>query len=455
MNQINHIEKQVLEQITPLQSDRQKLQKTITTITEQVNNKLTERKQKASVELVGSTAKDTYLKNILDIDLFIIFPTSTPEETIAQTTLQIGRKLLNNTEECYAEHPYIRGDFLHYKVELVPCYQITDASEKISAVDRTPLHTQYVKTHLQEKQKQDVRLLKQFLTGIHCYGAEAEIQGFSGYLCELLIIKYESFHQLLNQVQQWKEGIQLTLTSHEIPDFEDPLIFIDPVDKDRNVAAAVAHHTFQRFITASNEYVQQPKKTFFFPKTTKPWSLEQIKKTLQKQQASYLGIRFTKPHIINENLYPQVRKACTAIKKASSEESFTIHNIRFHINSKSDKIYIIIKTDEKPLSETVIHMGPPVKLKKNTKEFTEKWKNHPATVKKPFQQNGRTYVTVKRKYRYLKNYLQENLTGLSLGKHIDPIVKKEFKLLSQTELLKPELRLFWTQYLDDKKPWER
>ncbi|MBS3778208.1 MAG: CCA tRNA nucleotidyltransferase [Candidatus Thermoplasmatota archaeon] len=455
MNQFKSIEKQVLDQITPSSSDRQKLQKTITSITEQVNNKLTARKQKALVELVGSTAKDTYLKNNLDIDLFIIFPRPTTKETIAQTTLQIGRKLLNNTEECYAEHPYIRGDFLHYKVELVPCYQITDASEKISAVDRTPLHTQYVKNHLQEKQKQDVRLLKQFLTGIHCYGAEAEIQGLSGYLCELLVIKYESFHQLLTHVQHWKEGIQLTLTSHEIPDFEDPLIFIDPVDKDRNVAAAVAPHTFQRFINASKEYLQQPKKTFFFPLSTKPWSLEQIKKTLQKQQVSYLGIRFTKPNIINENLYPQVRKACTAIKKASEEEAFTIHDCRFHINSKSDKIYIIIKTDEKPLSETYTHMGPPVKLKKNTKEFTEKWKNHPAAIKKPFQKNGRSYVTVKRKYRHLKNYLQDNLTELSLGKHIDPIVRKEFKLLSQSELLISELRLFWTEYLEDKKPWER
>ena len=429
MNQNNQIEKQVLAQITPHQSDRQRLQKTISKLTKNVNEKLTTHHQKASVELVGSTAKDTYLKNSLDIDLFIVFPTSTPEKKIADTTLQIGRKLLKNTEECYAEHPYIRGEFLQYKVELVPCYQITDASEKISAVDRTPLHTRYVKSHLKEKQKQDVRLLKQFLTGIHCYGAEAEIQGFSGYLCELLIIKYEGFHQLLTQVQQWNEGIQITLTSYEIPDFEDPIIFIDPVDKDRNVAAAVAPHTFHRFITASKEYVQQPKITFFFPKPIKPWPLDHIKKTLQKQQASYLGICFSKPSIINENLYPQIRKACTAIKKASAEESFTIHDIRFHIDNKSDTIYLIIKTDDTPLSKTFTHTGPPVKLKKNTKEFTEKWKDHPATVKKPFEQNGRSYVTIKRKYRHLKNYLQENLTDLSLGKHIDPIVKNEFKIV--------------------------
>jgi len=455
MNRPNIIERQVLKKITPAKKDRMKLEKTISVLSKKVNENLIVHQQKASIELVGSTAKDTYLKDNLDIDLFIIYPPIEPEEKIAQKTLQIGRNILNDTEECYAEHPYIRGNFLGFKVELVPCYQITDASEKISAVDRTPLHTKYVKQHLEEKQKQDVRLLKQFLTGIGCYGAEAEIQGFSGYLCELLIIKFDSFHNLLGHVKKWKKGIKITLTDHPIPDFEDPLVFIDPVDKERNVAAAVVLQTFQRFITASNDYLHQPKKTFFFPKQTKPWSLDQIKKTLKKQEATYIGIKFEKPKIIKENLYPQIRKTCTAIKKQSTEEEFSIYDIRFYIDNTSNLIYIIVKTSEKPLSETFTHRGPPLKLKGNTKEFIEKWKDNPATVKPPVQQNGRTFVTVKREYRYLKKYLQDNLPLFSLGKHLDTIVANKYEILSLNELIKPELQMFWTSYLDDKKRWER
>ena len=455
MNQANIIEQQVLKKITPDQKDRLLLKETISALIKKVNEQLIQHKQKASIELVGSTAKDTYLKHNLDIDLFIVFPSLESEEKIAQITLQIGRKILEDTEECYAEHPYIRGNFLNYKVELVPCYQITDASEKISAVDRTPLHTRYVKQHLSEKQKQDVRLLKQFLTGIGCYGAEAEIQGFSGYLCELLIIKYDSFHNLLRHVKKWKKGIKITLTNHPIPKFEDPLVFIDPVDRDRNVGAAVVLQTFHRFIMASKDYLHQPKETFFFPKQTKPWSLHQIEKTLNKQQATYIGIKFEKPKIIKENLYPQIRKACTAIKKQSTEKEFSIHDIRFHVENTSSLIYIIIKTSEKPLSETFTHKGPPIKLKKNTKEFIDKWKDNPATVKPPFQENGRTYVTVKREYRYLKNYLKDNLSLFSLGKHLDAIVDNKYEVLSLNDLIKPELQLFWTYYLEDKKPWER
>lgn len=455
MNQFTSLEQQILEKITPSESDRNQLQKTITILIETVQEKLKETHQQPTIELVGSTAKDTFLKHNLDIDLFIIFPPIVPEEIIAKTTISIGREILANTEECYAEHPYIRGNFLKYKVELVPCYQISDASEKISAVDRTPLHTRYVKKHLQQHQKQDVRLLKQFLTGIGCYGAEAEIQGFSGYLCELLIIKYDDFHQLLRDATTWKEGIKRSLTSYPIPDFEDPLIFIDPVDKERNVAAAVAPHTFHRFILASKAYLHNPKKTFFFPNPVIPWSIEKIREKISNQQASYLGITFKKPHIINENLFPQLRKACNAIKKASKQEDFTIYDIRFHINNKLDKVYIIIKTDDSPLSKTFVHMGPPVHLEKNAQEFIDKWKKHPATVKQPFQHKNRLYVTVKRSYRYLKDYLQDNLADLSLGKHLDSIISQDYSILSEDELLLPELTTFWTDYLDDKNPWER
>lgn len=455
MNQFNTLEQQIIETITPSQKDREQLQNTILTLTEIVKNKLNERRQNAVIELVGSTAKDTFLKDNLDIDLFIIFPPDIPEKNIASATLQIGRDVLQKSEECYAEHPYIRGIFEDYKVELVPCYQINDASQKISAVDRTPLHTRYIKQHLKQNQKQEVRLLKQFLIGIGCYGAEAEVQGFSGYLCELLIIRYQDFNQLLHQVCQWKEGLKLSLTTHPILEYDDPLIFVDPVDKDRNVAAAVAPHTFHQFITASKEYLKAPKPTFFFPNPTAPWTLDKIKNMVNNQKESYLGIRFSKPNIINENLYPQVRKTCNAILKASTQEGFNIYDTRFHIDSKSDLIYIVIKIDNTPLSETYTHIGPPVKLEKNNKEFIDKWKDHPDTITPPFQKDNRSYVIVKRSYRQLKEYLENKLSTLSLGKHLDSIVSKEYTILTQDELLIPKLQVFWTQYLEDKKPWER
>ena len=208
----NKIEKQVLERVTPSSYDRKKLEKIIQEIKEKLEQEISDRELPVSIELVGSTAKDTYLKDNLDIDFFLSFPTKFPKDDIAKNALSIGRKFLKDTEESYAEHPYLRGYYKDYHVEIVPCYKIEKASQKLSAVDRTPLHTKYIKENLPDSQKPEVRLFKQFLRGIGCYGAEAEIEGFSGYLCEILILKHASFRKLIESAQNWKTGEKLTLS---------------------------------------------------------------------------------------------------------------------------------------------------------------------------------------------------------------------------------------------------
>jgi len=266
MNQFSSIEQSILNIVTPTQKDRTQLHHTINTIIDNIKKELIKKTIDAKITLVGSTAKDTYLRNSLDIDIFIIYPVSTAKETIASHTRIIGETILHNTEECYAEHPYIRGTFNQFQVELVPCYHINDVREKITAVDRTPLHTSYILRSLKSDQIKEVRLFKQFLKGINCYGAEAAIQGFSGYLCELLIIHYQTFHQLITRAQHWKKGKTISLTNHPICSFDDSLIFIDPVDTERNVASALSDETFHRFITACTSYLHNPLITFFFPK---------------------------------------------------------------------------------------------------------------------------------------------------------------------------------------------
>jgi len=145
------------------------------------------------------------------------------------------------------------------------------------------LHTQYIKKHLANDQKKEVLLFKQFLRGIGCYGAEAEIEGFSGYLCEILIIKYKSFQLLIEHAKNWKYGHKISLIDISSPDFETPLVFIDPVDSERNVSSAISEKKFDFFIKACCEYIKQPRMTFFFPKRIIPWDLNKIAKTVDKR----------------------------------------------------------------------------------------------------------------------------------------------------------------------------
>ncbi|MEF8847604.1 MAG: CCA tRNA nucleotidyltransferase [Candidatus Thermoplasmatota archaeon] len=449
------IEKQVLKKIKPNSKQRQRLKETVEKIEDKLKKSIRKQDIPIKIELVGSIAKDTYLIDSLDIDLFLSYPPTISKQKIADKTIQIGKKILERWTISYAEHPYIKGFFDGYQIELVPCYRVEDISQKMSAVDRTPLHTEYIKKNLNEKQKDEVRLLKKFLKGIGCYGAENKIRGFSGYLCEILVLKYKNFRNLLKNSAEWKKGIKISLSDEKSPEFDDPLTFIDPVDSERNVASALSEKNFDLFKKASQSYLKQPRITFFYPNKIKQWKLSKIKKNLEQQNKKYVGVEIPKPKIIDENLYPQIRKACRSVKEKSEEKGFKILDVDFYIDEKQKKIYIIIKTNKKPLPLAYTHMGPPVSLQKNKQEFVKKWKNNSRLKKGPFEKNGRIYVKVKRKHRRIEGFLEDNFPDLSLGKNIDKKVEKKYKILKQKELIKENLKVFWTKHLDKKMPWER
>jgi tRNA nucleotidyltransferase (CCA-adding enzyme) len=445
------IETKVLKKITPDATEKKQIERAIKALKKQVTKEIKKAKVPITLKLVGSIAKDTYLKTSVDIDLFLVFPTTVTRETLQKKALAIGRAILEQQEECFAEHPYVRGVFQGYKTELVPCYKIEFASQKLSAVDRTPLHTRFVKKYLNESQKTEVRLFKQFLKGINCYGAEAEIEGFSGYLCEIMIIKYKTFQQLVENVQYWRHGEILALKEGTSPNFETPLTFIDPVDSERNVASALSKDKFELFITACKEYIKKPRLTFFFPNELQPWSLEKIKKAIGTNE--FVGVKLPKPEIIAENLYPQVRKAVRSIREVCEQYEFTIFDATFSIENAD--VYIVLRPKTMTLPKTVLHAGPPVILKKNSEEFIKKWYNNPRTTRKPFEKNKRLYVEIKRDYINIQNLLKDQIKKLSLGKHINLMIRKGFMIMNHTDLITENLRLFWTMYLDKQMTWER
>jgi len=148
------------------------------------------------IELVGSIAKGTALAGSGDIDIFITFPHGKyTREDLEHTGLAFAKRALAKGETWeigFAEHPYLKAVIRGKDVEIVPAFKISSASEKASAADRSPLHTEYVLKRISEKQKDDVRMLKKFLKRLAVYGAEVKVEGFSGYLCELLILRHAS-----------------------------------------------------------------------------------------------------------------------------------------------------------------------------------------------------------------------------------------------------------------------
>lgn len=269
--------------------------------------------------LMGSVAKNTFLSGDKDLDIFVLFPLSFSREDLEKKGLEIGKAvfLKFGSGKCivsYAEHPYTKGMIGEYKVEIVPAYLIKSTKELMSAVDRTPFHTNYVISNL--KNHDEVRILKKFLKGIGCYGSDLKTEGFSGYLSELLIMRYGSFENVLKDSAGWKcpeiVDIEGHHSKHEemkirrmFPD--QPLIVIDPIDESRNVAAVLSLEKLSRFMVAGRNFLKKPQANYFFP-AKKKIDAKKIVEALNKKGACIYSVTFEKPEVIEDVLYPQLRK---------------------------------------------------------------------------------------------------------------------------------------------------
>ncbi|MGB9635498.1 MAG: nucleotidyltransferase domain-containing protein, partial [Candidatus Micrarchaeia archaeon] len=204
------IRKVILEKIKPTQETHEKLCSIARHFADALN-KISP--TEVTVELMGSFAKGTYIRDDVDFDVFLLFPHTYPIEKMQELTFEWGKQLLEKWEVAYAQHPYLRGEYRGHHVDIVPSYMIKEGEEvKIkTAVDRTQLHTRYVLKHITEEQKDDVRILKVFLKRLGIYGAEIKTGGFSGYLCELLIMKYGSFYDLILASRNWKYPVAIDM----------------------------------------------------------------------------------------------------------------------------------------------------------------------------------------------------------------------------------------------------
>ncbi len=439
------LEDEVLEEIRPPPAQDKKVQKIVDELSKRVVGEA--RKMDVHVEpmLVGSVAKGTHLKDP-DIDLFMLFPESTGMDRLKECGLEIGRRVVEG-REYYAQHPYIRGMYEGFQVDLVPCFRIRDTRSKMSAVDRTPFHTEFVKKNLKKGMADQVRLLKRFMKGVGCYGAEAKVQGFSGYLCELLVMRFGSFRSVLEAAKEWTMGERLWLAGYEGKDFDEPLTFIDPVDSDRNVASAVSLETLLRFVMASRVYLSKEDRKFFFPVPAEVWSADRIRSVAGSRLQNLIGVSFPKLDLIDDVLYPQLRKSLSAMTALLDRAEFEVEKSTIHVD---DETHLLIELESRMLPKTRKHRGPPVNSE-NVNEFLAKWNSIGESA--PYIEDGRWWVMAQREFERAEDLLKAKMSQIPLGKDVKKL--DELTVEADDQLLTKKNLASLTHHFDERMPWER
>ncbi|MEM4263018.1 MAG: CCA tRNA nucleotidyltransferase [Thermoplasmata archaeon] len=440
------IEARVLKRILPSSEEQKKIDDAVGELFRSLKSMARKRELPFEPLLVGSIAKGTHLTHP-DIDMFLRFPIDISVERMGKIDKEVGRELLDNPEERYAEHAYISGFWHGFRTDLVPCYDVPSGRGRISAVDRTPFHTEYVKKNLESSQRNDVRLLKQFLKGIGIYGAEARIQGFSGYLSEILVIRFGDFRSVVKAGSKWKLPVQLSLEEKPSREFDEQFIFVDPVDPNRNVASPVSAENVRLFIEACRSYLRSPKLAFFFPKKQEMLSDDRLRALLSKRKGTIL---VDLPHIdvVEDVLWPQLRKTGVSMFEILEREGFSPSKLTLDSDSKGN--YIVISCDVEELPRTYIHFGPPVNSPE-VDRFRAKWATR--GVSPPVIKKGRWQVEVEREARTPSEVLLMNFPSVRLGKGF-----RKMKLpvvVSGDGLLSRKYRRTLTKHFDEKRPWER
>lgn len=440
--------KRVLKEIKPTEEERKKQLE----VAEKIVKRLDELTPKdVEIELTGSTAKGTNLRGDMDFDVFMLFSKNYLLKDVLSLGLKYAKKFCgkNKYEIAYAQHPYLRTWVDGVEVDIVPSYKIEDISEMTTAVDRTPLHTKYVNEKITDRQRDEVRLLKKFLKTQKIYGAEGKVKGFSGYLCELLILKYGGILELFDAAIRWRDKEVILLDEEPSESkinelrskFKDAaLIVIDPVDPERNVAASVSKTSLSVFMYSADIFLNKPSIKAFLPsqeKVDKKW----IEKQLRVRDSLIIGLEFNKPQVVDDILWPQLYKFIEKIKSKIEDNNFEV----FDIDAYADRKCLLLCEFSVYSLPTILKIrGPPLSQKENVHRFI---RQHNVTEPIWFE-NERILAVGRRKYTHVNEVIKDILKKPRENGVPPDILKviKTAKLIS-SDKIKKDYSQFLFEYL--------
>ncbi|MEM1900822.1 MAG: CCA tRNA nucleotidyltransferase [Candidatus Nezhaarchaeales archaeon] len=444
-NELKELLSKLLKELAPKDYERRKVEEIVHLFTSRINDICRELKVDAKAEVQGSIAKDTWISGDRDIDIFIIFPKGTPAHVVRTLGFEIAKKASGtNYIECYAEHPYIRTFVENYAIDIVPCSEFDPKEGRpLTAVDRTPLHTRFVNEKLDEQLRNEVRLLKGFMKGIGAYGAEVKVSGFSGYLCELLVIYYGSFLEVIKNARYWRPfSTVIDLAKHyEDPKqalkiFKSPLVVIDPVDKKRNVAAALSLDKLSLFMLACNLFMLKPSRIFFKPEehVLKEATKEDLRNYLDKSKTTILALATTLKPMPPDVLWGQIKRSCSGIVRLLEQEGFKV--LRWSIWSDDEKeVILLIEIESGKLTPTVKHMGPPITSIKDVMSFLQKHTSSPRTVAGPYIEGDKLVVLTVRRASDIMSFLKNNIHRAELSRDFVEALRGRFDIALNEEVL--------------------
>ena len=400
---------------------RKKVDKIANQVFGLVSEATEKQKSAVSVHFGGSYAKETWTPEKIDIDIFVKFKKTTSEKDFETVGKKIGFDSLKKFKPYirYSEHPFVEANINGVGVNVVPCYDIKKGEWK-SAADRSTFHTEFMSANLTGQMKDDIRILKCFLKINGMYGAEIAKQGFSGYVCESLVYYLGSFENVLKKMTKLQNN---EVVGESPRKFESPMVIIDPIDRNRNLGAAISIDNVTNFVLIARNFLKKNSISYFKEKTKMKIPKELAKNTLV--------INFKYKKRSDDIVYGQIKKASGSIESQLNKEGFNVLRndaIAYDENSAS----LLFLFESLTISKNEVRTGPEVFSSK----FASKFININSKKSKLMwaDKDGKLQSLQSRRYDNAKKYLSDLIknhigeSGIPKGLRAD--FKAGFKITS-------------------------
>lgn len=395
VNKVDLVLKKMLKQIEPSAKEQKEVQRTISGVLSKLQKSLERIHAKAVPG--GSIAKQTWISEQHDLDIFVKF------DYEHWTGKQLSDALENACRKSFKQIERVHGsrDYFHirhgkYEIETVPVLDISKPEQAENVTDLSPFHTEWVskKTLQRPKLSSEVRLLKQFCRSAGVYGAESFIMGFSGYVLEILTIHYGNFAELARSAAGWKSRAFIDADKKYANESQakqrinpsrlvSPMLVVDPVQPERNAAAALSEKNFEIFKQKCKDFMKRPSEDYF---RIRKMGLKELKKDAGK---NYLVTYEAVPVEDKRDIAGcKIVKSHENIVRIFKQNGFEVVSSGWQWNDKAIMWYNINK---KKIDEYYVREGPDATSVPNAEDFRKVHKN-------TFIKNGRLYAKIKRKY---------------------------------------------------------
>jgi tRNA nucleotidyltransferase (CCA-adding enzyme) len=384
----------------------------------------------ADVVLGGSFAKGTWLKDEVDIDIFVKIDNSVNDKEFGQLGKEIGLQSLKgyNTYLRYSDHPYVEAVINGIRVNVVPCYNVLKGKWK-SAADRSPFHTDYIKKNLDEDKRNHVRLLKKFLKSMGVYGADIATGGFSGYVAEIMILKYGSFESVLHAMSCI--GPENNVISIDKPDvyalkkFESQIMIIDPIDHTRNLGTAISAASIGKFVLAARSFLAKPSFDFFIKKEKKFCG------NYKELYPNLLIVEFSYKRRSPDVIWGQLKRSLNAISKQLDLANFKVVR-SICVTDEEETAAFVFLIESITLSAYTEKIGPKISMRKETANFILKSQKKSLITWVDSEMRVSTLIPRKNtnaKY-FLKLLLTKKIESIGITKGLIGDIQRLFRIYS-------------------------